>query len=129
MESISERRQSQRILFEKHDHIMGYFSLPVKQGKSIVVQILNMSSGGIFFSLRSNRDVQLKMGDKIIFEDIVNKDSKTFSLKMNAIVIWIMDDPTMEFAGIGSKFLDMDPEKEIKINDCIQHCQLTGDET
>jgi len=128
MESIRERRQSQRILFEKHNHIMGYFSLPVKQGKSIVVQILNISQGGISFSLRSNRDIQLKVGDKIIFEEIVNKDSKNFSLKMNAIIVWIMDDPAMEYTGVGSKFLEKDPEKELKISDCIQHCQSTADE-
>jgi len=124
MEPISERRQSQRILFKKQNNIMGQFSLLKKQNKPIIVQILNMSRGGIFFTLRSNRDVQLKVGDKIFFEDIINEDSRVFPLKMNAIIIWIMEDSTMEYTGIGSKFLGVDPEQEKKISDCIQHCQL-----
>ena len=127
MESINERRQSQRVLFEKQDKIMGHFSLLEKQGKSIVVQILNMSIGGISFTLRSNRDIELKVGDRIIFEEIVNKDSQVFSIKMRATIIWIMEDSTMEYTGIGSKFIDMNSEKKSIINDCIHHCQLANE--
>lgn len=127
MEPTNERRQSQRVLFEKQDKIMGHFTLPKKQAKSIVVQILNLSTGGISFTLRSNRDIELKVGDKIVFEDIVNKDSHTFSLKIRAIIIWIMEDSSMEYTGIGSKFVDINSEKKSIISDCIQHCQLTDD--
>jgi hypothetical protein len=129
MEPGNERRQSKRTLFKKHNKIMGYFSHSEKQGKSIIVQILNMSAGGIFFSIRSNRDIQLKVGDEIIFENIVNTDSKVYSLNMNAVIIWIMEDPTMEHTGIGSKFVNVDSENKIKIDDCLQHCQLTTDKT
>lgn len=123
METNNERRQSQRILFEKQDKIMGHFLLPEKQEKSIVVQILNISTGGISFTLRSNRDIELKVGDKILFKDIINKDSQTFSLEMRAMIIWIMEDSTMEYSGIGSKFVDINSEKKSIISDCIQHCQ------
>lgn len=129
MEPMNERRQSDRVLFEKQDKIMGHFSLLEKQDKSIVVQILNISLGGISFTLRSNRDIELKMGDRIIFEEIVNKDSQVFSIKMRAIIIWIMEDSTMEYTGIGSKFLDMNSERKSIMNDCIQHCQLANDIT
>lgn len=129
MEPMNERRQSHRVLFEKQDKIMGHFSLLEKQGKSIVVQILNMSIGGISFTLRSNRDIELKVGDRIIFEEIVNKDSQVFSIKMSAIIIWIMEDSTLEYTGIGSKFIEMNLEKKSIISDCIQHCQLVDDKT
>jgi hypothetical protein len=102
---------------------MGHFTLPEDQGKSIVVQIINMGGGGIFFTLRSNRDIQLKIGDKLFFENIINKDSKSFSLQMDVIIVWIVDDPGMEFTGIGTKFLKLNPELEIKVKACIEHCQ------
>ena len=129
MEPINERRQSQRVLFEKQHKIMGHFSLLEKQDKSIVVQILNISLGGISFTLRSNRDIELKVGDRIIFEEIVNQDSHVFPIKMRARIVWIMEDSAMEYTGIGSKFLDMNSERESIMNDCIQHCQLANDIT
>ena len=129
MDQIRERRQSQRIPFEKQQKIMGHFYLPGREDKSVVVQILNMSGGGVFFTLRSSRGIPLKVGDKIFFQDIVNQESKTFSLKLHAEIIWITDDPTMEYTGIGTKFLHMNPEHDLKVQDCIKHCQFTEKNT
>jgi hypothetical protein len=126
MRPENDRRQSQRILFERKNDVMGHFSILEKPDRSIVVHILNMSTGGIFFTLRSNRDVQLKVGEKIIFEDIRNKDSKVFILRMEAEIIWIMDNASMEYVGVGSKFVDLDSEKEDRIKNCMKYCQTTA---
>ena len=123
MKPKNERRQSQRVLFEKKNDIMRHFSIIKNPSKSIVVHILNMSTGGIFFTIRSNRDVQLKVGEKIIFEDIRNRDSKVFFLRIEAVIIWIMDNSAMEYVGVGSKFLNVDAEKELRIKECMHYCQ------
>jgi hypothetical protein len=124
MNLYNDRRQSQRILFEKKHDIMGHFSITTNPGKSIVVHIMNMSLGGIFFTIRANRDVQLKMGDKIIFENIRRGDSKFFPLKLEAEIIWIMDDSDMEYIGVGSKFINLDGEKTSRLKNCIHYCQV-----
>ena len=123
MKLSNDRRQSQRVLFEKKHDIMGHFSLVKNPGKSVIVHIMNMSLGGIFFTIRYNRDIQLQVGDIIIFEDIRRNDLKVFSLKLEAKIIWIMDDSEMEYIGVGSKFLDLNSEKASRIKDCIHYCQ------
>jgi len=124
MNMNSERRQSQRILFEKKHDIMGHFSVTKNPGKSVVVHILNMSLGGIFFTYRANRDIQLKVGERIIFENIRKGDSNFFPLKLEAEIIWVIDDSKLEYIGVGSKFIGLDDEKYSRIKNCIQYCQI-----
>ncbi|UCF63821.1 MAG: PilZ domain-containing protein [bacterium] len=124
MNHHSDRRQSQRILFEKKHDIMAHFSITANPGKSVVVHIMNMSLGGIFFTIRANRDVRLKVGDNIIFENIRKADSKFFTLKLEAEIIWIMNDSDLEYIGVGSKFINLDDEKTSRLQDCIHYCRV-----
>ena len=124
MDMINDRRQSQRILFEKKHDIMGHFCVTKNPGKSIIVHILNMSLGGIFFTFRANRDIQLTVGDKIIFENIRKGESRFFPLNLEAEIIWVMDDSKLEYIGVGSKFISLDDEKYSRIKNCIQYCQI-----
>ncbi|MBN2365748.1 MAG: PilZ domain-containing protein [Calditrichaeota bacterium] len=107
-EQVRERRQTGRILFTMDQQVMGRITIPNSQKNPVVVQVLNMSIDGIFFIIRSVRDVSLKTGDEIIFEDIQGRDRKPIRPQIKTKIVWIQDDPDSAYTGFGSKFLDVE---------------------
>ncbi len=117
--NFTERRRASRALFTLDHEIVGRISVPEIPERFFVVQILNMSTSGIFFTFRSNRDLKIQSGDIIFFEQIHAKDSHSLSLNIRAKIIWMDDDPSSSYTGVGSKFLAVNLEIEKKISKFI----------
>jgi c-di-GMP-binding flagellar brake protein YcgR len=114
-----ERREASRAIFTMDHQVMGRISISEKPVRSFVVQILNMSTSGIFFTFRSNRDLNIKSGDIIFYEKIRAGDSDSIVLNIKARIVWMEDDPSSSYVGVGSKFLNDNPEIYKKINNFI----------
>ena len=106
MQQNSDRRKFERIFFSKQDEIMASLVIPDYSEKPIAVQVLNIARGGIFFSVRSIRNVYLQIGQTIIFKEIYDNSNHVFPLDAHAKIIWIIDDESQEYTGVGSKFTE-----------------------
>jgi hypothetical protein len=106
MQTFDERRKFERFVFSKRDEIMASLLIPGVSEKPIAVQVLNIARGGIFFTIRSIRSVNLEIGQTIIFKDLYDDSNRSIALDMEAIIVWIMDDESNEYIGVGSKFTE-----------------------
>jgi c-di-GMP-binding flagellar brake protein YcgR len=117
-----ERRQFIRALFGHEKKISAVFSTAQNPQKALFVQVVNMSHGGVFFTFRSIRELKLQKGDHIIFKEFREKDLPPFSIQLEATIVWILDEPAMEFVGVGSQFVHLSQENKSKLEKFIQSC-------
>jgi len=122
-ENPQDRRQAIRALFGHVKKISAIFTTIQSPQKAIFVQVVNMSHGGIFFTFRSTRELHLQNGDHIIFKEFRKKDLPPFAIQIEAKIVWVLDEPAMEFVGVGSKFINLSPENKEKLEQFIQTCQ------
>jgi hypothetical protein len=119
-----DRRRFKRTLFSKNDQIMAFLVIPEHAPQPIVVQIMNIGEGGILFTLRSGRAVDIRDGQTVLFKEISNNDNQKCKLDVEAEVIWVLEDFAAEYTGVGARFLNINnPEIRNKIIDCIEHCK------
>jgi c-di-GMP-binding flagellar brake protein YcgR len=121
-ENPQDRRQSIRALFGHEKKISAIFSTIQSPQKAIFVQVVNMSHGGIFFTFRATRELRLQNGDHIIFKEFREQDLPSFAIQIEAKIVWVLDEPAMEFVGVGSKFINLSPENKEKLEQFIQTC-------
>jgi c-di-GMP-binding flagellar brake protein YcgR len=121
-ENPQDRRQSIRALFGHEKKISAIFTTIQSPQKAIFVQVVNMSHGGIFFTFRSTRELRLQNGDHIIFKEFREQDLPPFAIQLEAKIVWVLDEPAMEFVGVGSKFVNLSPENKEKLEQFIQTC-------
>ena len=119
-ENPQERRQFTRAFFSHEKKISAVFSTTQFPQKAIFVQVVNMSHGGVFFTFRSTRELKLQKGDHIIFKEFREKDLPPFSIQLEATIIWVLDEPAMEFVGVGSKFVHLSPENKDQLEQFIR---------
>jgi hypothetical protein len=124
MEQNSDRRKFERIFFSKQDEVMVSLVIPDYSEKPIAVQVLNIAMGGIFFTVRSIRKINLQIGQTVIFKEIYDNSNHVFPLDANAKIIWIMDDDSQEYTGVGSKFIESEEENlQEKLTDYLEQLQ------
>jgi c-di-GMP-binding flagellar brake protein YcgR len=121
-ENVQERRQSVRALFGHEKKISAILTTVQFPQKAIFVQVVNMSHGGVFFTFRSTRQLHLQKGDHITFKEFREKDFPPFAIQIEARIVWVLDEPAMEFVGIGSKFIKLSQENKEKLEQFIQAC-------
>ena len=122
-ESGQERRQYIRALFGHEKKISAVFTTTLNPQKSIIVQVVNLSQGGIFFSFRSTRQLHLQQGEHILFKEFRESDFPPFPIEIEAKIVWILDEPAMEHTGVGSKFIQLSPENLERLLQFIQSFQ------
>jgi len=122
-ESGQERRQFIRALFGHEKKISAVFTTAQNPQKSIFVQVVNMSLGGVFFTYRSTRQLHLQQGDHIIFKEFRESDSPPFPIQIEATIVWVLDEPAMEYTGVGSKFIQLSTENLEKLEQFIHSLQ------
>ena len=76
---------------------MATLIIPEISDDVIIVHVLNIGEGGIFFTLRSSRDVELNNGQILQFKEVHNKNHQKFSLDVSAEVAWISANFSLEF--------------------------------
>ncbi len=87
-----ERRQFNRSLFSLENEIIAKFTIAHSQEKPFIVHVRNISEGGVFFTWRSHRNINLKVGDHIVFQEIRKGERTILSLELTAKIVWKSED-------------------------------------
>lgn len=118
----NERRQFNRALFDHKKKVSAIFDTTAFPKKTVVVQVVNISHGGVFFTIRATREIHLQPNDLIVFKEFRQNDSPPFSIYVEAKIVWVLDEPAMEYIGMGSKFTHLSPENKEKLSEFIKSC-------
>lgn len=103
----SERREFKRALFSIEDGVVGILSVPELQKKPITAYLLNLSVGGMYFTLRTDERNKIKKGDHLVLVQIKGSTSLKFLVNIDAEIRWILNYENFEHVGIGCQFLNI----------------------
>lgn len=115
-----ERRQQKRALFTIENGILASFIIPGIRTKTMTAYVLNLSTGGIFFTMRKEEISKIAKGNKVIFLEIKLRNSKPFILNAEAEIIWKTEEATTEYSGVGCRFLKLSSSSDGQISRFIE---------
>lgn len=116
---VDERRKYQRAFFSMESNIITLFSILGTKAESIEAMILNISPGGVFFAITGNYRRILKKGDRILFHKFHQINDPIEKINLEAEIVWIMDDPSFHYMGVGTKFINITESTEEFVNNLI----------
>jgi c-di-GMP-binding flagellar brake protein YcgR len=105
MNDVSERRQFRRALFTIEDGITGLISISSLPKTPITTYILNLSEGGMNFTLRDEVKDNFKMGDEITLIQLKGSPIQKYLVNIDAKIKWILDQPHFDKIGLGCEFM------------------------
>ena len=116
-----ERRQDKRALFTIENGILATFTIPGGKIRTMTAYVLNLSMGGIFFTMRQEEIEKIMKGDRVIFLNIKFRKSQPFILNAEAEIVWRTREPAREYSGVGCRFLNLSANSEEQISRFIEH--------
>jgi c-di-GMP-binding flagellar brake protein YcgR len=116
-----ERRQDKRALFTIENGILATFTVPGGKIRTMTAYVLNLSIGGIFFTMRQEEVEKIIKGDRVIFLNIKFRKSHPFILNAEAEIVWRTGEPAREYSGVGCRFLNLSANSEEQIFRFIEH--------
>ena len=105
--AMDNKRKHPRVLFSISDGIVARFLVSEEIDDLKTAYILNLSEGGLFFTLRKDQNNLLKKGDDLRFVEIKKWRTDHFLVNIQADVVWQGDIPDYDGIGIGCKFRDI----------------------
>ncbi|MBU0485830.1 MAG: PilZ domain-containing protein [Proteobacteria bacterium] len=110
----ADRRKHERVYFLPTDDVTGSISLLDRQ-ESITVPVLNMSLGGLYFTIKRSNSLSFKANNTIVLNEI--KTAGTFDLTANIMleVRRVQNHNVFEFVGYGCEFVEMNEQTANKL--------------
>jgi c-di-GMP-binding flagellar brake protein YcgR len=102
-----ERRQFRRVFFEKNNCIEAVFILHGIHESAFSAKVMNMSAGGLHFTLSKSQDIRIRAGDQLILTEIRGTEFFKFFLNIKTRIVWVLDKDDMEYIGYGCEFADV----------------------
>ncbi len=103
----SDRRRFPRAIFSVEDGITGVLSIPGIHEKALSARILNLSEGGLQFSLDEKDKMKIHKGDRIVLLQIKAPSTLKFLMNIDAEVKWVLSNDVLELAGAGCAFINL----------------------
>ncbi len=103
-----EKRRHERVYFPPGHGVNGSFGLIDAPEETITVPILNLSLGGLYFTLKRSSPLLFNANDAIILNEFKTGDD--FNLTANIIleVRRVENHGVVDFVGFGCQFVDID---------------------
>ncbi len=101
---LDNNRKHPRVSFTVSDGIVARFLASDESHDLQTAYILNLSEGGLFFTLRKDQSNLIKEGDNLRFVEIKKWRTSHFLVNIQANVVWQGNIPDYESVGIGCKF-------------------------
>ncbi len=103
----SGRRRYKRVFYSAEDKIVGFFSIPGDNNRSITANVMNMSIGGLHFTLKRDDNIRISQGDKIILHKVTGNIPFQFVANIEAEIKWVLDHHLMKHIGFGCEFVNL----------------------
>jgi c-di-GMP-binding flagellar brake protein YcgR len=116
----SERRKFERAVFTLEDGVIGILSVPGIHDRSIQTNILNISEGGIQFTLDAQNKNKIRTRDRVVVLQIKAPATLKFLVNIDAEVKWVLHPDMFEFAGVGCQFINISPSSREQISAFVE---------
>lgn len=102
---LIERRRYPRSFFSEEERVIGSFILLNDEPAGEKAVILNLSRGGIGFSLSKSKKMEIRKGARLLLYQIQARDSKTkIQTDLTLEIIWVLDHDYLDHVGFGCEF-------------------------
>jgi len=101
---FENQRKYPRVSFTVSDGIVARFLASENNHELQTAYILNLSEGGLFFTLRKDQSNLIREGDNLRFVEIKKWRTHHFLVNIQANVVWQGNIPDYDSVGIGCKF-------------------------
>jgi len=111
----AERRKFERAVFTLEDGVFGILSVPGIHDRSLQASIINISEGGIQFTLEPQNKNKIRAGDRVVVLQIKAPATLKFLVNIDAEVKWVLHPEMFEHAGAGCQFINISPTSREQI--------------
>ncbi len=100
-----DRRKHRRAYFSINDNVIGNFILYGKKEIAFSAPILNLSRGGLHFTLYKNQGILPMAGDRLRLVKIEGEAALDFEFNIEVGVKWILGHESLAHIGCGCEFI------------------------
>ncbi|MBF0102715.1 MAG: PilZ domain-containing protein [Desulfobacterales bacterium] len=108
---LADKRRYIRIFFPVDLTIRGTITIPENLDSKLDVRIMNLSEGGIGFTLNKNAYRKIYRGENLTLNEVSGYEPIHFLNNIELIIRWVLDEKDLEHYGLGGEFVD--PNKEL----------------
>jgi c-di-GMP-binding flagellar brake protein YcgR len=119
MENHQEKRKFKRAIFTSDDKVIGLFTLARRPEKIITGTVLNLSMGGIYFTIDANRAIIPVNGDQMVLMQIKSPKSLSFLVNIDAQIKWVFNPAMLKFIGVGCEFVNIPELSKKQLNNFV----------
>jgi hypothetical protein len=102
-----ERRHCNRVFYVAEDRMVGFFVSPGNDQKILEAHIMNVSVGGIHFTIKRDGMIPLKMGDRLILTKLMGNSPLRIVSDIETEIKWVLDNRLLKHIGIGCEFRNL----------------------
>ena len=99
-----EQRKEARVYFSPGENICGVFVFPDFGHFSFCAQLLDLSLGGVQFSLKREEWNSLKLGSQLVLARLSEGEEVLCDKAMPLTVRWVLDHPMVSNVSVGCEF-------------------------
>lgn len=114
------RRRYKRVFYSVEDRMIGFFLLPDKEQEMLVAQIMNVSVGGLHFTIKRNEIFSLRIGDRLILTKVMGNSPLRIVSDIEIEIKWVLDHPMMKHVGFGCEFHQLPDNIRLHISHFIE---------
>jgi len=118
---IKTRRRYQRVIFSLEDGIICVFK-PQLNSKKLTIKaasVMNLSAGGIQFTVGKEDANAFHVGDRLIFTGFRGAQNMNFDEKIEMEIMWVLELQFLENTGIGCEFKNMSESLRSRIDQFV----------
>ncbi len=111
-----DRRKFKRAIFTLEDGVIAMLGIPGVQERAFKTYILNLSEGGIQFTLDEENIQKIHKGERVIILQIEAPFSLRFLVNIDAEIKWVLPHDIFEHVGAGCEFINITPTSQEQIS-------------
>ena len=119
-----ENRRYRRIYFPREQAVTGVLARPGSGVGDLPVKILNLSEGGLFFTVNKTRLGALRTGETVTLQALRGPDPLDIAQDVALEIKWISDNALLENIGLGCEFVDLPHAQQQLIRDLVTNYQV-----
>jgi hypothetical protein len=97
-------RKYRRVYFDADNNVKGVIIVPGKDEGRLTVPILNLSAGGIFFTLKREEPFRFNKDDWATLNCLLGIEDLNFLINLQMRIVWVLDHAGLNNIGYGCKF-------------------------
>ncbi|MBI5592346.1 MAG: PilZ domain-containing protein [Deltaproteobacteria bacterium] len=102
-----ERRCCKRVFYSAEDRMIGLFVFPGYKKKILEAHVMNISVGGLHFTIKRKEMISLKTGDRLILTKLMGNSPLRIVTDVETEIKWVLDYRLMKHVGFGCEFRNL----------------------